>query len=67
METGPAGKLLEEIQGKWYFFDPEGYMKIGWFMWQDRWYYCTEKGYMLRDCITEDGYWLGEDGALIPQ
>ena len=49
METDLAGKLLEEIQGKWYFFDPEGYMKIGWFMWQDRWYYCTEKGYMLRD------------------
>ncbi len=64
--TWPAN-CWEEIQGKWYFFDPEGYMKTGWFMWQDRWYYCTEKGYMLRDCITEDGYWLGEDGALIPQ
>ncbi len=57
----------EEIQGKWYFFDPEGYMKTGWFIWEGQWYYCTENGYMLKDCITEDGYWLGPDGALIYQ
>ena len=64
--TWPAD-CWEEIQGKWYFFDPEGYMKTGWFLWEDQWYYCTEKGYMLSDCITEDGYWLGADGALIWQ
>lgn len=64
--TWPAD-CWEEIQGKWYFFDPEGYMKTGWFLWEDQWYYCTEKGYMLSDCITEDGYWLGADGALIRQ
>ena len=61
--TWPAD-CWEEIQGKWYFFDPEGYMKTGWFLWEDQWYYCTEKGYMLSDCITEDGYWLGADGAF---
>lgn len=64
--TWPAD-CWEEIQGKWYFFDPEGYMKTGWFLWEDQWYYCTEKGYMLSDCITEDGYWLGADGAMILQ
>ena len=42
-------------------------MKTGWFLWEDRWYYCTEKGYMLSNCITEDGYWLGADGAMILQ
>lgn len=64
--TYPAD-CWEEIQGKWYCFDPEGYMKTGWFLWEDRWYYCTEKGYMLSNCITEDGYWLGADGAMILQ
>lgn len=64
--TYPANNW-KEIEGKWYFFDAEGYMKTGWITWNDKEYYCSENGDMLTDCMTPDSYWVGEDGAKIPQ
>lgn len=57
----------QEIGGKWYFFDAEGYMVTGWIDWEGKRYFCNESGEMLKDCITEDNYRLGEDGAVISQ
>lgn len=57
----------QEINGKWYFFDDDGYMVTGWIEWEGKRYFCNEKGEMLKNCITEDNYRLGEDGAVINQ
>ena len=57
----------QEINSKWYCFDEAGYMRTGWIEWEGKWYFCNESGEMLRDCITEDNYLLGEDGAMINQ
>lgn len=57
----------QEVNGKWYFFDADGYMVTGWIDWEGKRYFCNENGEMLRDCITEDNYRLGEDGAVINQ
>lgn len=51
------------IDGKWYYFDQNGYMQIGWI--QDnngKWYYLNSDGSMAHD-TTIDGYTLGSDGA----
>lgn len=64
--TYPAG-VWQEIKGKWYFFDEEGYMKTGWIQWEGKEYYCSENGDMLTDCLTPDSYLVGADGAKIAQ
>lgn len=57
----------KQVGDKWYFFDGEGYMKIGWVQWDGQEYYCSESGEMLTDCMTPDSYWVGTDGAKIAQ
>lgn len=57
----------QEVSGKWYCFDEAGYMRTGWIEWEGKWYFCSESGEMLKDCITEDNYLLGADGAMINQ
>lgn len=42
-------------------------MVTGWIDWEGKRYFCNESGEMLKDCITEDNYRLGEDGAVISQ
>lgn len=64
--TYPANKW-EELGGKWYFFDENGYMKTGWIDWEGKSYYCSENGDMLTNCMTPDNYLVGEDGAWIAQ
>ena len=48
-------------------FDQEGYMSVGWILWEGKEYYCAEDGHMLSDCLTPDSYWVGADGAKIAQ
>ena len=64
--TYPANQW-EELGGKWYFFDENGYMKTGWIDWNGKSYYCSENGDMLTDCMTPDNYLVGADGAWIAQ
>lgn len=53
------------IDSKWYFFNDKGYMATGWIEWNGKWYYCDlEKGDMLVNQTTPDGYQVGEDGAM---
>lgn len=53
------------LEGKWYYYGQDGYMKTGWI--QDnngKWYYLNSNGSMESN-TTIDGYTLGLDGAWI--
>ena len=65
--SGTTGEWKQEADGKWYFFDENGYMKTGWIDWEGKSYYCSENGDMLTNCMTPDNYLVGEDGAWIAQ
>ncbi|WP_275297113.1 hypothetical protein [Clostridium sp. YIM B02569] len=54
----------KEIDGKWYYFDNNGYMKTGWLQNGDKWYYLSASGAMAQN-TTIDGYNIGFDGAWI--
>lgn len=53
-----------EIDGKWYYFDNDGYMKTGWIQDENKWYYLDSDGAMLKN-TTINGYALGSDGAWV--
>ena len=53
----------EEIDGKWYVFDENGYIRTGWYQEGDKWYYLNEDGSMAVDTDV-DGYHLGPDGVM---
>lgn len=52
----------QEIDGKWYYFNAEGYMATG--QWVGN-YYVGSDGAMLINTTTPDGYKVGADGAWI--
>ncbi len=39
----------EQIDGKWYFFDSDGWMKTGWIEYKGKWYYLKSDGSMASD------------------
>ena len=54
------------INGKWYFFGPDGYMKTGWIEWKGEYYYCDlTNGDMLVNTVTPDGFRVDQNGAWI--
>ena len=57
----------QQIDGKWYFFDENGYRKTGWVSWKEQWYFLNENGEMLTNPVTPDGKYVGEDGVLAAQ
>ena len=56
----------KKIEGKWYYFDANGYMQTGWVESEGKWYYCDTSGAMLYDTEIE-GYHLGSDGAMLTE
>lgn len=53
-----------QIDGKWYYFGQDGYMKTGWLKdSNEKWYYLDSDGSMVHDTAV-DGYIIGSDGAL---
>lgn len=52
------------IDGKWYYFDSEGYMKTGWLFDGGKWYYLNPNGDMAVNTVI-DNYTIGSDGAWI--
>ena len=49
----------------WYFFDTKGNMKTGWIKDGGRSYFLYSNGKMAREAYI-DGWYVGENGALIP-
>lgn len=54
----------KNIDGEWYYFGNNGYMKTGWIQDGSKWYYLYNSGAMAKD-TTVNGYVLGSDGAWI--
>ena len=48
--------------GKWYYLNPDGDMKTGWFYDKNIWYYLNNDGSMAVN-RSQDGWYLGADGA----
>lgn len=49
------------INGQWYYFDSNGYMKTGWFNDNGNWYYFNEDGTMARETAI-NGYYMNSNG-----
>ena len=58
-------KAWEKIDGVWYYFDDEGWMKTGWVK-DGKWYYLSESGAMLTGWaqINNTWYHLNGSGAM---
>jgi hypothetical protein len=52
----------KQIDGEWYYFDNNGYMKTGWIENGSKWYYLYSSGAMANNTII-DGYSLDSDGV----
>lgn len=51
------------VDGKWYYFGEDGYMKTGWLQdINEKWYYLNSDGSMAHD-TTIEGYKIGSDGV----
>lgn len=58
-------KAWEKIDGVWYYFDDEGWMKTGWVK-DGKWYYLSESGAMLTGWkkIGNAWYHLNDSGSM---
>lgn len=59
----------QHIDGRWYYFNKDGYMVAGSWIRSPKsglWYYCGGDGAMYTNRRTPDGYYVGADGAWIP-
>ena len=57
----------KEIDGKWYYFDAEGYMATGWINLNEVYYYLDPAtGAMYANCRTPDNCWVNEKGQWVP-
>ncbi|OOM71462.1 DUF5050 domain-containing protein [Clostridium sp. BL-8] len=54
----------KEIDGNWYYFGQDGYMKTGWIQKGDKWYYLDGNGAMLKN-TTINGCKLDSYGVWI--
>ena len=52
-----------KIDGQWYYFDFNGYMKTGWIKDNGNWYYLNKDGTMAYDTII-DGYYINSNGII---
>ena len=62
--TWPAAKWLY-INGKWYYFQEDGYMATGWITLYNKSYYLDPvSGEMYKSRRTPDGMYVNESGAV---
>lgn len=60
----------EQIKGKWYKFDQEGWMQTGWQAWgtdstgQTAWYYMNPDGSMATSQWIDDKYYVDSSGVM---
>lgn len=57
----------DNINGKWYHFNNNGYMDTGWLNDGGKWYYLDGSGAMVTGWLNDGGktYLLGQDGAMV--
>lgn len=61
--TRPVNQWLQ-INGKWYHFDADGYMDVGWRYIDGSWYYLNPDGDMA-ESGSWDGGFISSSGALV--
>ncbi|EXG87856.1 hypothetical protein K413DRAFT_4757 [Clostridium sp. ASBs410] len=61
-----AGEWKQNDKGWWYQNDDGSYVTSSWKEIDGKQYYFGWHGYMLHDTTTPDGYYVGSDGAWIP-
>ncbi|AGF58216.1 hypothetical protein B0P06_003471 [Clostridium saccharoperbutylacetonicum] len=54
----------KNINGEWYYFDRNGYMKTGWIEDEQKWYYLYSGGVMAKN-VNINGYVLDSNGVWI--
>jgi glucan-binding YG repeat protein len=54
------------INGKWYFFGADGYMKTGWCLYSGQWYYLNADGSMRTGWVQHGNKWyyLKQNGSM---
>lgn len=64
--TGAAPYQWELVNGRWFAFDPDGYMATGWIMNQGTWYYLEPDGAMKTGWVKvgDTWYYLNADGSM---
>ena len=64
-ETWPADGW-EKIDGRWYYFDKDGYRQSGWVKDAGKWYYLSEEGTVTKGWAKIDGvqYFFRENGVM---
>ena len=54
----------KEINGEWYYFDNNGYIKTGWIQDGGKWYYLNSSGAMAKNTVI-NSYALDSTGAWL--
>lgn len=56
----------ENVNGKWYHFDGNGYMQTGWIKVNNKWYYLNSNGVMQTGWIkvSDKWYYLNSNGVM---
>lgn len=65
----------EQIDGKWYYFDSDGWIQTGWIKDKEKWYYLKESGEMASeevltiydDAFGKEVYAFAIDGHMLTQ
>lgn len=57
----PAGRMVD-IDGATYGFDNSGWMVTGWYKYGSYWYWFEDSGHLAKDRLTDDGYYVDDDG-----
>lgn len=67
-DGGYSTNAWELINGKWYYFDGQGWMHTGWLYYYDHWYYCDPAtGAMMTGWFAVNGvsYFCNSDGWML--
>ena len=66
VNSGEAQYQWELVNGRWFAFDPEGYMATGWIINQGVWYYLEADGAMKTGWqkVGDTWYYLNADGSM---
>lgn len=64
-EQNPSWSVgWELLDGSWYYFDEDGWMRTGWVLDKDTWYYMNPSGDMASDTWIDGTYYVGTNGAM---
>ncbi len=62
-----AGTWRDNDRGTWWERDDRTWPEDGWEEIDGRWYYFDRDGYLVRDRVVDIGYYVGLDGAWVPE